>query len=359
MKISLLYEIQMPKPWTERTEYEKYWETLAQIKLADEVGFDTVWEVEHHFLAEYSHSPAPEVFLSAVSQHTRRIRLGHGVVLLPFAYNHPIRVAERIAALDIMSNGRVEFGTGRSATEIEMGGFSIPPDETREMWEEGLEVVLKAWKMDPLVHEGKRLKIPPRTVVPKPIQKPHPPIWMAATGPDSFTLAGSLGLGALCFNFTEQQVVTNQEKYRRAIAQAKPVGDFVNNQFSSVMVVHCGTDEETKTVGVEGARWFLQKVTDILITALQMETKSYAYLKEMIDLGHQPKDASVEELTSHPFVAAGDPEHCIRKIERFQKLGVDQLICFMQAGRIPHQRIMDSIRLMGKYVIPYFKPGQG
>lgn len=359
MKISIFYEIQMPKPWTERAEYEKYWETLAEIKLADEMGFDTVWEVEHHFLSEYSHSPAPEVFLAAASQHTRRIRIGHGVVLMPFPYNHPIRVAERIAALDIMSNGRVEFGTGRSATEIELGGFSIPPDETREMWEEGLEVVLKAWKMDPMVHEGKRLKIPPRTVVPKPIQKPHPPIWMAATGPDSFAMAGSRGVGALCFNFTEEQAAKHHEQYRKEVARAKPIGEFINNQFATVMVVLCGTDEETKSVGAEGARWFLQKVTDILITAMKMGAKSYDYLKEMIDLTQQPKDAPAEALLSHPFIAAGDPELCIRKMERFQKLGVDQVICVMQAGRIPHQRIMDSIRLMGKYVIPYFNPAKG
>ncbi len=142
MKFSLLYELQNPKPWTEKSEYEKYWEALAQIELADQVGFDYVWTVEHHFLAEYSHSSAPEVFYGAVSQRTKNIRIGHGVVLLPFPYNHPIRVAERVAALDILSNGRVEFGTGRSATLQELGGFDVDYGETRAMWEEGLEVVL-------------------------------------------------------------------------------------------------------------------------------------------------------------------------------------------------------------------------
>lgn len=356
MKFSLLYELEMPKPWTPRREYETYWEALAQIQLADEVGFDTVWEVEHHFLVEYSHSPAPEVFLSAVSQRTRNIRIGHGVVLLPFPYNHPIRVAERIAALDILSNGRVEFGTGRSVTEIELGGFQVNPDETREMWEEALEVVLKAWKMDPLVHEGKRLKIPARTVVPKPIQDPHPPIWMAATGPDSFAAAGERGLGALCFNFSEDQALQNMGLYRKAVASAKPVGDFINNQFSQFFIVHCGTDEETKTAGVEAARWFLQKVTEILITLARIETKTYGYLKEMIDLNHQPKDASFNDLWEHSLVVVGDPERCIRKLEKWEKLGIDQAICFMQAGRLPHQRIMNSVKLFGQYVIPYFKP---
>ena len=174
MKFSLLYELEMPKPWTATSERDCYKEALEQIKLADQAGFDIVWEVEHHFLTEYSHSSAPEVFLSAVSQHTKNIRMGHGVVLLPFNYNHPIRVAERVAALDIMSDGRVEFGTGRSTTMIELGGFGVNPDESREQWEEGLEVVLKAWRDQPLVHEGKRLSIPEREVWPKPIQKAAP-----------------------------------------------------------------------------------------------------------------------------------------------------------------------------------------
>ncbi|MEW6298735.1 MAG: LLM class flavin-dependent oxidoreductase [Thermodesulfobacteriota bacterium] len=359
MKFSLLYELEMPKPWTPRREYETYWEALAQIQLADEVGFDTVWEVEHHFLVEYSHSSAPEVFLAAASQRTRTIRIGHGVTLLPFPYNHPIRVAERVAALDIVSNGRVEFGTGRSVTEIELGGFQVNPDDTREMWEEALEVIIKAWKTDPLEHEGKRLKIPPRTVVPKPIQQPHPPIWLAATGPDSFSAAGERGLGALCFNFSEDQALRNMGLYRKAVANATPVGQFINNQFAQFFIVHCGTDEDTKTAGVEAARWFLQKVTEILITLARLETKTYGYLKDMIDLTRQPKDASVNDLWEHPLVVVGDPERCIRKLEKWENIGIDEAICFMQAGRLPHQRVMDSIKLFGQYVIPYFKPWRG
>jgi hypothetical protein len=115
MKIDLVYELEMPKPWGPDTEYNIYWEAMEQIEAADRYGFDTVWEVEHHFLEEYSHSSAPEVFLAAVAQRTHNIRIGHGVVLLPPEFNHPIRVAERVAALDIMSKGRLEFGTARTS----------------------------------------------------------------------------------------------------------------------------------------------------------------------------------------------------------------------------------------------------
>ncbi|MCH8192223.1 MAG: LLM class flavin-dependent oxidoreductase, partial [Chloroflexi bacterium] len=148
MKIDLLYELQMPKPWHgPNAEAEMFWESIAQIELADQVGFDTVWCVEHHFQTEYAHSSAPEVFLAAVSQRTQSIRIGHGVVLLPYPFNHPIRVAERIATLDIVSRGRVEFGTGRSGLH-EQGGFEIPSDESRAMWQEALSIIPKMWATD-------------------------------------------------------------------------------------------------------------------------------------------------------------------------------------------------------------------
>ncbi|MSR14059.1 MAG: LLM class flavin-dependent oxidoreductase [Gammaproteobacteria bacterium] len=355
MKFSLVYELQMPKPWTATTERDTYMQAIEQIKLADEMGFDIVWAVEHHFLTEYSHSSAPEVFLSAVSQHTKRIRIGHGVVLLPFNYNHPIRAAEKIAALDIVSNGRVEFGSGRSTTSIELGGFNVNPDDSREQWEEGLEVVLKAWRDGPLQHEGKHLSIPAREVWPKPIQKPHPPLWMAGTAPDTFRVAGNKGLGVLCFQLTPDGVAQAVKTYRAAIANPQPVGGFINNQFASLAMTLCSREPDTVELGVGAARWFLQKIVEILIGLRNTESNSYAYLKDMIDLSHQPKDASIADLDQHPFVVAGDPAKCIRKLEFIESLGIDQFICFSQMGGIPHHRVMESIRLYGEEIIPYFK----
>ena len=182
MKFGLLYEMETPRPWHERSEYNTYWEALAQIELADRIGIDYVWEVEHHFLEEYSHSSAPEVFYGAVSQRTKNIRIAHGVRLLPFKFNNPIKVAEQAAVLDIMSNGRMDLGTGRSTTAQELDGFSVDYDRTRAEVREALEIIVKAWTEDILEYDGKLMKIPPRRVVPKPIQKPHPPMWMACVG---------------------------------------------------------------------------------------------------------------------------------------------------------------------------------
>src|SRR5216110_40540 len=134
MRFGIFYEHQLPRPWEDGAELRLFQEALDQVELADRVGIDYAWEVEHHFLEEYSHSSAPEVFLAAASQRSKRIRLGHGIVQIPPQVNHPARVAERISMLDLVSNGRAEFGTGESSSEAELGGFVIDPELKREMW---------------------------------------------------------------------------------------------------------------------------------------------------------------------------------------------------------------------------------
>ena len=141
MRFGVFYEHQLPRPWASGSEQQLFQDALAQVELADRLGIDYAWEVEHHFLEEYSHSSAPEVFLAAASQRTRRIRLGHGIVLMPPGYNHPARVAERLATLDLVSNGRVDWGTGESASRAELEGFGVDPAERRAMWRETTEQV--------------------------------------------------------------------------------------------------------------------------------------------------------------------------------------------------------------------------
>ena len=149
MQFGIFYEHQLPRPWVEGAELKLFQEALDQVELADRLGIDYAWEVEHHFLEEYSHSSAPEVFLAACSQRTKRIRLGHGIVLMPPNYNHPARVAERIATLDLVSAGRVEWGTGQGASAAELGGFAINPDERHAMW---LEATAEAANMLVMKH---------------------------------------------------------------------------------------------------------------------------------------------------------------------------------------------------------------
>src|ERR671927_620780 len=136
MKFGIFYELQLPRPWEPGGEHRLYQNALDQVELADRLGYDYAWEVEHHFLEEYSHSTAPEVFLAAASQRTKNIRLGHGIVQTPPPFNHPARIAERISMLDLVSGGRADFGTGESSSEAELGGFMIEPEQKRAMWEE-------------------------------------------------------------------------------------------------------------------------------------------------------------------------------------------------------------------------------
>jgi alkanesulfonate monooxygenase SsuD/methylene tetrahydromethanopterin reductase-like flavin-dependent oxidoreductase (luciferase family) len=358
MKFGLLYEMETPRPWHALSEYNTYWQALAQIELADRIGIDYVWEVEHHFLEEYSHSSAAEVFYGAVTQRTRNIRIAHGVRLLPFNFNHPIKVAEQAAVLDIMSNGRVDIGTGRSTTAQELDGFGIDYDRTRQEVRESLEIIVKAWTDEILEYDGKLIKVPPRRVVPKPIQKPHPPMWMACVAPDSYELAADRGLGALSFSLNFEQVQKQIETYRSVFARrSDQVPKIPNEAFAGLIICHVADNKDDEAIGLEGARWFMHNVAK-LFEPLMTKNKlySYEYLRNLMALDLDPKDVPDAQLKQHHMVVVGNPDEVCRKLENFERAGLDQVIMFKQAGRIPHQNIMNSLKLIARHVLPHFNP---
>lgn len=379
MKIDLLYELQRPGAHDEHTEFNIYWEAMAQIELADEMGFDTIWEVEHHFLRGFSHSSAPEVFLSAVAQRTKNIRIGHGVVLLPHKFNHPIRVAERIGALDILSKGRVEFGTGRS-TEYEQEPFEIDPKESRAMWQEALEIIPQMWMKETFAYQGRYFKFPERHVIPKPIQKPHPRIWMACTSSESWEVAARNGIGPL--GLTLMVPVSELEAhialYREGLKRAKPVGAFINDRIGAFTIVLCGeNNDEATNLGAEAAAWYIDRALRNFAQQVQpgpqpgnghapvpsskedIAPTPYAGLqtKQRLALLQRVRDKQVglQEFAREDMIIVGDPDACIRKLKKYEAAGLDHVLCLMQAGRTPHDKIMKSIELFGKYVIPEFR----
>ena len=363
MKFGILYELQMQKPWDEGAEARTYHDALDQIELADQVGFDYVWEVEHHFLTEYSHSSAPEVFLAAASQRTKRIRIAQGVALLPYPFNHPIRVAERGAALDIISNGRFDLGTGRSITEQELGGFGIDPADSRAMWEEAIQMIPRMWTQETFSWEGDYFVVPPRNVIPKPIQKPHPPMWMACTQPESFRIAGSKGLGALSFGFIAPGVLeASMSIYRDAVSKAEPVGEFVNNQFAATTFACCApTDEEALEFGRPAAEFFQESIGILFVPWAKKANvpSSYQYyvsLAQMVEERlKQGNGNQFQEAWESGTLCIGSPERCRGVVERYVETGADQLILMCQAGRIPHEKIMQTIKLFGEEIIPEYK----
>src|SRR5881398_1765322 len=199
VRFGIFYEHQLPRPWHEDSEHRLLNESLDQIELADRLGYHYAWEVEHHFLEEYSHSSAPEVFLGAASQRTKNIRLGHGIIQL--TTNHPARVAERVATLDLLSHGRVEMGIGESATTTELHPFDRRFRDKRAVWEDAVRACLPMFWNDSWEYHGEHFDFPLRNVIPKPRQKPHPPLWVACSQLETIRMAGMRGMGALGFQF--------------------------------------------------------------------------------------------------------------------------------------------------------------
>ncbi len=365
MKFSLLYEMQKRKPWTESTNEDIYNEAIEQICLADRLGWDKVWMVEHHFLPEFSHSSRPEITLGYLAAKTTNIRIGHGVVLLPF--QHPVKVAEGIAVLDILSNGRVEFGTGRGLSPLEMSGFGISPADTRAMWEESLSIVPKMWKDGVFSHEGKYWNIPPRAIQPKPVQKPHPPIWMAGNQPDSFRIAGNKGLGMMALSIGYPERLAGAfAAYREAIKTCEPVSEVINNQCAAFTLGLCGDENgPTRELAATAAKWYhglnREFARDFASDwgSLGNVPESYKYYAHLVEKGVDFKstiaDLTPDEMVQHGMIVGGDPQSCIQAVRNYEAMGADELIICMQMGNIPHEKIMRSIELMSTEVIPQFR----
>jgi alkanesulfonate monooxygenase SsuD/methylene tetrahydromethanopterin reductase-like flavin-dependent oxidoreductase (luciferase family) len=195
MRFALFYEIPVARPWGPDSERLAYQHTIEQAVAGEQYGWDAFWTVEHHFLEEYSHCSNPEVLYGAIAALTERMRLGLGVRLMPKPYNHPVRTAEAVAVLDLISNGRVDLGTGRSSTRAELEGFGIDPGETRGMWQEAIRHVVGCWTNEEHEFEGDHWSMPKRRVQPKPIQSPHPPIWGATSSEDGHRQVGSDPMG--------------------------------------------------------------------------------------------------------------------------------------------------------------------
>jgi alkanesulfonate monooxygenase SsuD/methylene tetrahydromethanopterin reductase-like flavin-dependent oxidoreductase (luciferase family) len=352
MKFGIFYEHSVLKPWDAGSEHRVYRQAVDQVVTADEVGFDQVWEVEHHFLEEYSHSSAPEVFLSYCAGKTKRIRFGHGIALMLPPVNHPARVAERAATLDLVSDGRLEFGTGRSATWTELGGFRCEPDDTKDMWDECTRAVVKMWTTENFSWDGKHFKMPPRNVIPKPLQKPHPPLWVAVQSPETAVQAGERGIGMLGVTLGApldyQQMVKD---YRRAIRTCEPVGEFVNEQVNGVAFMYCGEDDaEAKAVGGMAALQFGVRAAHLVGVGGIYPSPAYHAHASAAPLRNRPGDVVGPVRDGTPI---GDPEEIIKQLKWWEEVGVDRMVFLINTGEtIPNEKVLASLRLFAKEVMP-------
>ncbi len=357
MKFGIFYEHQLPRPWSDGIEHRLFQDALEQVELADKIGIEYAWEVEHHFLEEYSHSSAPEVFLSACSQRTKNIRLGHGIRQVIPGYNHPARTAEVIATLDLVSSGRVDFGTGESSAILELGGFGIPVEEKRKIYLEATEQICNMLAMDPYPgFEGEYFSMPCRNIVPKPVQKPHPPVWVACSNRDTIRMAAENGMGVLCFAFTDPADAKHWvDEYYDLIRseQCIPIGRAVNANIAMVTSFSVHPDkEEAIRRGKQGFDFFRYALANLYIFG--EHTPGRTNIWELFE-----KDQANPALSMLPddgqLGGIGTPDDLRSHLEAFEATGVDQVIFIQQAGLNRHEHICESIELFGSDVLPGFK----
>lgn len=363
-------------------------DAIEQAKLADELGFGCWWTVEHHGATEFSYSSSPEMMLAVISQHTERLRLGHSGVLAPFNINHPIRVAERAAFLDQVSGGRLELGLARSGgTEWE--AFEVDPESSRDQLREALQMLPKMWTQNDFQWKSEHVTIPPRDIVPKPIQQPHPPLWQTSTSPESFRMAGSLGVGVLGTTLVSplDTLATLLGEYNKGLESCDPVGEFINAQRSVFTFMFCA---ETRQAAInsgagEAILWFINAAPavfhvprDTWIDAIRGDLKEDSPVSDAalaapevhddLDLNDPVPVISLlnrqlvgekldpvevfEVMESIESVVIGDVSACEAKLNRYAEIGCDRLMCLMQMGGVSQEDVMQSIRLTGEELIP-------
>jgi alkanesulfonate monooxygenase SsuD/methylene tetrahydromethanopterin reductase-like flavin-dependent oxidoreductase (luciferase family) len=364
MKFGLFYEMYVP-PEDHAEEARVVRQTVDQIVHADKHGWDYVWLTEHHFLRGFSHMSAPEVVFGAAAYATQHIRFGFGLALTPPQYNHPVRIAERVAMLDCLSGGRVDLGSGRSTTPAELYGFGIDPETSRAQWDEGLEAVAQLLAGENVSLDGEFVKMPPRTTYPRPVQQPHPPLWVGGVGPGNAERAAKRGLGMLFFALKADpgSLTASIAAYKENIGQAEPICGAVNNQTAGFVNGLCGYDRDAvrsiaaaKTV----EHTFAGNLHMLNGWPGDTPTPSYAHVgagetKMFYDAIKADPQAVADSLLEGGFVMAGTAEDCAKTLDGFRQAGVDQVIIHMQMGNVPHERIMESIELIGRELIPSFR----
>ncbi|HYF24741.1 MAG TPA: LLM class flavin-dependent oxidoreductase [Baekduia sp.] len=349
------------------THHRRYKEAIEEAKFAEEMGFHTWGTSEQHFMSPVSCVSAPEVLYGTIAAVTSRIRIRHAIVLLPFAFNHPLRVAERIATLDIVSDGRAELGVGRGNHLKQLAAFGGTAEETRPQMLEAVEIIQKALSQPVFSHDGDLLKIPELSLCPRPVQQPHPPMFMVATSLESHRHAGRLGLSVLSNDnwMGWEHLAKQAEAFREGQAQRSdaaqgldalqhdPAGSVPMN--FTAFTGYIGRDEaEAVEVGGPIAFSFLGPVLEMFYEPLAEASPSYAYMKQIREaIGDIIETQDVPALIDRtPNVLVGTAEQIIEKIEQLELLGYGD-VGFRIDGH-DHHGIMEQLELWGKYVIPHF-----
>ena len=362
MKFGIFYELQLPRPWGPDDERQLYQNALDQVEIADRLGYDYAWEVEHHFLEEYSHSPQPEVFLAAASQRTKRIRLGHGIIQL--TTNHPARVAEKVACLDLVSNGRVEFGMGEASSMTELAPFDRDLDTKRAVWEDAVRCIMPMFTTETWEYDGPYFKFPLRNVLPKPVQKPHPPLWIACSQLETIEMAGRRGIGALGFQFLSAEMAHAwvHAYYNSFVKRQERLCDYqANCNIAMVSYFMCAETDEEARRRAEGITFFQFSLAFYSgadgrrVSAgrgIERAAPGTVSLWDEYQKWKKANPEAVEKALRGGLI--GSPETIRNKLRKFEASKVDSIILLNQAGRNTHAHICESLELFAKEVMPEF-----
>jgi alkanesulfonate monooxygenase SsuD/methylene tetrahydromethanopterin reductase-like flavin-dependent oxidoreductase (luciferase family) len=375
MKFGIQFQLNVARPldreqWNDGDELKVYQEALEQAELADKLGFDYIWETEHHFLEEYSTSSAPEVFLAAVSQRTKNIRLSHGIIHMPPKHNHPARVAERIAALDLVSNGRVEFGTGEGATITEIAGFGTRREDKKEAWEEATRECLRMLTLNPYPgYEGIHFSMPARNIVPKPVQKPHPPVWVASSRLETVMVGARLGIGALGVGFeTPEEAQERVTRYYELIRNCRrPLGAAINPALAAGgNLMLAKTNEEALARGLRGAQFFGYSLSR---SNGEVHAGRDHFARDFVERfgaegAERPavEEAEPEDETQRALFRSGrrgnfigSPEYVRENLRRYEDAHIDIMNFSVQMPYRRHEHVMEALEMFAREVMPEFQ----
>jgi alkanesulfonate monooxygenase SsuD/methylene tetrahydromethanopterin reductase-like flavin-dependent oxidoreductase (luciferase family) len=353
VKFGLMTQLQIPRPWEQNAELNAYRNLVDQAVAGEAAGFHYFWLTEMHFFKQIGHSPCPDLLHAAISQRTSRIRLGFAVLLVTL--HNPYMLAERVATVDVLSNGRVEFGFGRGSTPYMTDAFGVDPETSREIANEALDAAIKMFEAEEFPgFKGKHFDLPPRHVLPRVIQRPHPPLWIAASNLSTYEFAAKQGVGVI--GVTRNSIAETRDAirtYRQTIRTADPkgfIGRAANEHVAAFALACCHEDDRTgKDIACAAARWY-NGDNDVELNRVRFAT---AGGKDAVVAKFRAR--SNDELLADGMAIGGNPDSICRQVERWAEAGLDQLIFVLQAGNTTHDQVLRSIDLIGEKVIPRFQ----